>query len=104
LRARQRSGVEVPATWEPTGNRFAYVGTPGTHQWYDGTPHPWEFERVRPLGPSLDDPDTVYAGVEDAGLFKSADGGQTWDPHAPLPEPVASGAEPYLIVAAMAGG
>jgi hypothetical protein len=26
------------------------------------------------------------------------------DPHDPLPEPVACGAEPYLIVAAMAGG
>jgi sulfur-carrier protein len=26
------------------------------------------------------------------------------DPHTPLPEPVTSGAEPYLIVAAMAGG
>ena len=51
---------------------------PGTHQWYDGTPHPWEFERVWHLEPSLDDPDTVYAGVEDAGLFKSTDGGDSW--------------------------
>jgi len=66
------------ATWEPVGNKFAYDGAPGTHQWYDGTPHPWEFERVWHLEPSLDDPDTVWAGVEDAGLFKSADGGQTW--------------------------
>ena len=56
------------ATWEPVGNRFSYDGTPGTHQWYDGTPHPWEFERVWHLEPSLDDPDLVYAGVEDAGL------------------------------------
>jgi len=50
----------------------------GTHQWYDGTPHPWEFKRVWHLEPSLTDPDTVYAGVEDAGLFRSTDGGQTW--------------------------
>jgi photosystem II stability/assembly factor-like uncharacterized protein len=65
-------------TWDPVGNKFSYDGTPGTHQWYDGTPHPWEFARVWHLEPSLHDPDTVYAGVEDAGLFKSADGGQTW--------------------------
>ncbi len=52
-------------TWEPVGNRFSYDGAPGTHQWYDGTPHPWEFARVWHLEPSLDDPDTVYAGVED---------------------------------------
>jgi photosystem II stability/assembly factor-like uncharacterized protein len=66
------------ATWAPVGNQFAYQGTPGTHQWYDGTPHPWEFARVWHLEPSLDDPDTVYAGVEDAGLFRSVDGGQSW--------------------------
>ncbi len=64
--------------WEPVGNQFSYDGVPGTHQWYDGTPHPWEFERVWHLEPSLDDPDTVYAGVEDAGLFRSTDGGQHW--------------------------
>ncbi len=51
---------------------------PTTHQWYDGTPHPWEFKRVWHLEPSLTDPDTVYAGVEDAALFRSTDGGQTW--------------------------
>jgi len=28
--------------------------------------------------PSLTDPDTVYAGVEDAALFRSTDGGQEW--------------------------
>ena len=66
------------ATWAPVGNQFTYQGTPGTHQWYDGTPHPWEFARVWHLEPSLDDPDTVYAGVEDAGLFRSDDGGQSW--------------------------
>jgi BNR/Asp-box repeat len=65
-------------TWEPVGKQFDYDGVPGTHQWYDGTPHPWEFARVWHLEPSLDDPDTVYAGVEDAGLFRSTDGGQQW--------------------------
>ncbi len=63
-------------TWEPVGNKFVYDGVPGTHQWYDGTPHPWEFKRVWHLEPSLTDPDTVYAGVEDAALFRSTDGGQ----------------------------
>jgi photosystem II stability/assembly factor-like uncharacterized protein len=65
-------------TWEAVGNKFTYDGTPGTHQWYDGTPHPWEFKRVWHLEPSLSDPDTVYAGVEDAALFRTTDGGQTW--------------------------
>ncbi len=55
-------------TWEPVGNKFAYDGVPGTHQWYDGTPHPWEFKRVWHLEPSLTDPDTIYAGVEDAAI------------------------------------
>ena len=64
--------------WEPVGNKFVYDGVPGTHQWYDGTPHPWEFKRVWHLEPSLTDPDTIYAGVEDAALFRSTDGGQTW--------------------------
>jgi photosystem II stability/assembly factor-like uncharacterized protein len=66
------------ATWTPVGNKFAYDGEPGTHMWYDGTPHPWEFKRVWHLEPSLTDPDTVYAGVEDAGLFRSTDAGQSW--------------------------
>jgi hypothetical protein len=65
-------------TWEPVGNEFVYDGVPGTHQWFDGTQHPWEFKRVWYLEPSLTDPDTVYAGVEDAGLFRSSDGGRTW--------------------------
>jgi photosystem II stability/assembly factor-like uncharacterized protein len=65
-------------TWTPVGNAFLYEGVPGTHQWYDGTQHPWEFKRVWYLDPSLSDPDTVYAGVEDAALFRSSDGGQTW--------------------------
>ena len=66
-------------TWEPVGNKFIYDGIPGTHQWYDGTPHPWEFKRVWHLEPSLSDPDTVYAGVEDAALFRSIDGGTSWE-------------------------
>src|SRR3982074_280117 len=65
-------------TWEPVGNKFVYDGVPGTHQWYDGTAHPWEFKRVWHLEPSLNDPDTVYAGVEDAALFRSKDAGQSW--------------------------
>ena len=67
------------ATWNPVGNKFAYAGVPGTHQWYDGTAHPWEFKRVWHVEPSLTDADTVFAGVEDAALFKSADGGATWE-------------------------
>jgi photosystem II stability/assembly factor-like uncharacterized protein len=66
------------ATWTAVGNEFQYDGVPETHQWYDGTQHPWEFARVWHLEPSLDDPDTVYAGVADAALFKSTDGGASW--------------------------
>ncbi len=66
------------ATWEPVGNQFIYDGVPGTHQSFDGTPHPWEFVRVWHLEPSLEDPDTVLAGVEDAALFRTTDAGQSW--------------------------
>jgi len=66
-------------TWNPVGNKFAYEGATGTHLWYDGTPRPWEFKRVWHLEPSLTDPDLVYAGVEDAALFRSTDGGQNWE-------------------------
>src|SRR6266571_566825 len=65
-------------------NKFVYDTSPETgkplttHQWYDGTPHPWEFKRVWHLEPSLTDLDTVYAGVEDAALFRSTDGGKNW--------------------------
>ena len=65
-------------TWNPVSAKFNYDGVPGTHQWYDGTPHPWEFKRVWHLEPSLTDPDTVFAGAEDAALFKSTDGGANW--------------------------
>jgi hypothetical protein len=64
--------------WTPVDNKFVYDGVPGTHQWYDGTPHPWEFKRVWHLEPSLSDPDTVYAGVEDAAIFRTTDGGKSW--------------------------
>jgi len=66
-------------TWAPVGNKFVYDGIPGTHQWYDGTPHPWEFKRIWHFEPSLTDLDTVYAGAEDAALFRSTDGGQIWE-------------------------
>ncbi|HTI64974.1 MAG TPA: exo-alpha-sialidase [Gemmatimonadaceae bacterium] len=65
-------------SWEPVDNKFVYEGVAGTHLWYDGTPHPWEFKRVWHFEPSLDDPDTVYAGVEDAAIFKTTDGGRSW--------------------------
>ncbi len=65
-------------TWEAAGNDFQYEGTTGTHTWYDGSPHPWEFKRVWHIEPSLTDPEMIYAGVEDAALFASQDGGSTW--------------------------
>ena len=74
----------LPGAHLGDSNKFLYDDSPETgkplttHQWYDGTPHPWEFTRVWHLEPSLDDPDTVYAGVEDAALFKSTDGGMSW--------------------------
>ena len=74
-------GEKMPDPYAPPSgqsNNFVYEGDPGTHQWYDGTQHPWEFKRVWHLEPSLSDPDTVYAGVEDAALFRSTDGGKNW--------------------------
>jgi len=59
-------------------NKFVYEGEVGTHKWYDGSQHPWEFKRVWHIEPSLTDPDTAYAGVEDAAIFKTTDGGKTW--------------------------
>jgi photosystem II stability/assembly factor-like uncharacterized protein len=59
-------------------NKFVYEGEVGKHLWYDGTQHPWEFKRVWHMEPSLTDPDTVYAGVEDAAIFKTTNGGKTW--------------------------
>ena len=64
--------------WVAMNNEFQYDGDPGTHLWYDGTPHPWEFKRVWHLEPSPTDPDLVYAGAEDAALFRTTDGGQSW--------------------------
>ncbi|GJL52279.1 MAG: hypothetical protein NPIRA01_35060 [Nitrospirales bacterium] len=81
-------GEKMPDPYEPPAgmsNKFVYdssseTGAPlTTHQWYDGTQHPWEFQRVWHLEPSLTDPDTVYAGVEDAALFRSNNGGQSWE-------------------------
>jgi photosystem II stability/assembly factor-like uncharacterized protein len=65
-------------TWGPVGNDFTYEGEAGTHQWYDGTLRPWEFTRVWHLEPSVHEPDTVFAGVQDAALFRSQDAGTTW--------------------------
>jgi photosystem II stability/assembly factor-like uncharacterized protein len=81
------SGEEPPAPGvmpKPASNKFDYdtsseTGKPlTTHQWYDGTQHPWEFKRVWHVEPSLTDPNTVYAGVEDAAMFRSTDGGESW--------------------------
>ncbi|MBV8222652.1 MAG: exo-alpha-sialidase, partial [Candidatus Eremiobacteraeota bacterium] len=65
-------------TWDVVDNKFVYDGPTGTHLWYDGTPHPWEFKRVWHLEPSPNDPETWHAGVEDAALFKTTDGGKSW--------------------------
>ena len=94
----QRSG-DGGKTWETPGggitttpqgfpmgesNKFVYDASPETgkplttHQFYDGTQRPWEFKRVWHLEPSLSDPNTVYAGVEDAALFRSTDGAHSW--------------------------
>ena len=73
-------------TWEAVGNEFVYEGDPGTHQWYDGTQRPWAFTRIWRLEPSLTDPFTVYAGAEDAALFRSRDAGKSWQELAGLRE------------------
>ena len=74
-RPRPAARPRATATNSSTTRRTAPLTT---HQWYDGTQHPWEFKRVWHLEPSLTDPDTVYAGVEDAALFRSTDGGENW--------------------------
>jgi photosystem II stability/assembly factor-like uncharacterized protein len=77
-------GSSPEALQEPGGfpkgesNKFVYDGDAGTHKWYDGTQHPWEFKRIWHVEPSLSDPDTAYAGAEDAAVFKTIDGGKTW--------------------------
>ncbi len=73
----QRSN-DAGKTWDAVSNEFNYEGETGTHQWYDGTQHPWEFTRVWHLEPSPTDPDSVYAGVEDAALFHTNNGGKSW--------------------------
>jgi len=65
-------------TWTPVSNDFSYVGDIGTHLWFDGTQRPFSFTRVWHVEPSLTDADVVYAGIEDAALFKSTDGGDSW--------------------------
>ena len=71
----------APGPPKSESNKFAYNAAAKpltTHQWYDGTQHPWEFKRVWHLEPSLIDANAVYAGVEDAAIFQSTDGGQNW--------------------------
>ncbi len=71
----------MPGPAQSESNKFAYDAAAKpltTHQWYDGTQHPWEFKRVWHLEPSLTDANAVYAGVEDAAIFRSTDGGQNW--------------------------
>lgn len=65
-------------TWHPVGSDFQFVGEVGDHLWYDGTSKPWEFKRIWHLEPSLSDPETVYAGAQDAALFRTSDGGNSW--------------------------
>ena len=74
-------GSAIPGMGAPPSgrsNRFLYEGEVGTHLHYDGTQHPWEFKRIWHLEPSLTEPDTVFAGAEDAAIFKSTDGGKSW--------------------------
>jgi len=75
-------GEKMPGPTDPPGggtsNRFVYDGEAGQHQWYDGSLRPWEFKRVWHLEPSLTDVETVYAGVEDAAMFRTTDGGKSW--------------------------
>jgi photosystem II stability/assembly factor-like uncharacterized protein len=65
-------------TWNTVANDFAYQSPTADHLWYDGTPKPWEFKRIWHLEPSRTDPDTVYAGADDAALYVTTDGGGKW--------------------------
>ena len=76
----------------PTGesNKFVYdkdAQPITTHQWYDGTQHPWDFKRVWHVEPDLKNPDICYAGVEDAGLFKTSNGGRKLAGNSPASAP-----------------
>jgi photosystem II stability/assembly factor-like uncharacterized protein len=77
-------GSDPAARQNPEGmpqgesNKFVYAGEVGTHKWYDGSQHPWEFKRVWHIEPSPTDPDAAWAGVEDAAIFQTTDGGKTW--------------------------
>jgi len=84
------TGASTEGMPKGESNKFVYDTSPKTgkplttHQWYDGTQHPWEFKRVWHLEPSLSDANTVYAGVEDAAFFKTTDGGKNWQEMAGL--------------------
>jgi photosystem II stability/assembly factor-like uncharacterized protein len=94
------------ATWQQADHDFAYAGEVGDHLWYDGTPRPWEFKRIWHLEPSRTELDVVYAGGEDAALYKSTDGGQKWveltglrtHPSAPKWQPGAGGMCLHTII------
>jgi len=78
------AGQEKDPSGQPKGesNKFVYDAAAApltTHQWYDGTQKPWEFKRVWHLEPSLNDPDTVYSGIEDAAIFRTTDGAKNWN-------------------------
>lgn len=87
-RTWEQTGLQPgQATTTPDGmpmgqsDKFAYdesVHPLTTHQWYDGSQKPWVFKRVWHLEPSLDNPDKVFAGVEDAALFVTEDAGDNW--------------------------
>ena len=88
-------GEPMPDPYGPPAgqsNNFQYDTSEGTgaplttHMFYDGTQKPWVFKRVWHLEPSLSDLDTVYAGVEDAAIFRSTDGGKSWHELAGLRE------------------
>ncbi|MCA1834775.1 MAG: exo-alpha-sialidase [Actinobacteria bacterium] len=66
-------------TWEPVGNEFAFTGDAGVHKDYDGTKIPFKFKRVWHVEPSADDPDLAFAGVQDSALFRTTDGGKSWE-------------------------
>ncbi len=93
-------------SWNVVGNQFSYDGDPGTHQFFDGSSKPFEFKRVWHIEPSHESADTLFAGVEDASIFRSDDGGDSWSElpalrrhtSAPLWQPGAGGMCLHTII------